>query len=807
MQRACFLLLQAVFITAAAVPLSGCGGTAAPQEIPEDQVADVQLSVTLPVEGQSIGRRSLSSLSMDADRQALVSISDVTKIMVDIVNVTANPNRVIFKNTELTRNAADGIWSATLPFLPRNVMLEFRSTATGANGATIFAGTTQQSLTASNTRVTIAMSPADNNHTLAIPRISRISVPSQLSSGGSGSISVEVQGSSGEALSFTMVPAANGGEIFPQTGQITLSGTSATLVFQYTAPVLSADQTFEHSVTIHNPRGTSVKSNFSTSVLQAGQTAGVNGSELRVQFSPIINNLIARRIPNTTDIEWRAEVTDDRPTDQELLSYNWQFLDPAGTAIPPTFTVNARTTILSNYDPAVSGTIRLAVTDADNGTTTLNWVLPTNQFLNQSDLIVEVGTGGGVASVVAGGSHTCARIATGGIRCWGKGNEGQRGYNNADDSGKTSSTLPSAAGSIPELEQARQVVAGTAHTCALFNNGQVACWGRGAEGQLGYNSIASVGDNESVASYGYVNVGGNVTRIAAGGHHTCAVLDTGNVRCWGSNSRGQLGYGNNTGTRAKVGDDEAPYTLGDVPLGGALVADVTAGLEHTCVLLRDGNVRCWGRGAEGQLGYGNSTDQGASQIPPATNLNFNLARVRQVVAGGYHTCAMLENGSVVCWGKASSGQLGVSQVYNATTPNNSNNWGDAAGETPYDLARQYPLDLGGGRKALAVTAGAEYSCALLDTGAVRCWGFNTNGELGQGTTAVRPTPTTTGAIDVSLGASVVRLTSGANHNCALLTSGQVRCWGKGADGQLGYGNTNNVGHNGQVDGAGVVSVL
>jgi alpha-tubulin suppressor-like RCC1 family protein len=801
------LLLQAAFITAAAVPLSGCGSTAAPQETPEDQVADVQLSVTLPVEGQSIGRRSLSSLSTETDREALLSISDVSKIMVDItqINVPASSNRVIFKNTELTRNAADGIWSATLPFLPRNVVLEFRGTATSANGTTIFSGTTLQTLTASNSRVTIAMAPADNNHTLAIPRISRISVPTQLSSGGSGSISVEVQGSSGEVLSFTMAPASNGGEIFPVTGQITLSGTSATLVFQYTAPVLSADQTFEHSITVHNPRGTSVRSNFSTSVLQAGQTAGVNGSELRVQFSPIINNLIARRIPNTTDIEWSAEVTDDRPTNPDLLTYSWQFLNPVGVTTPPAFTVNARTTIMSDYDPAVSGTIRLAVTDADNGTTTLNWTLPTNQFLNQSDLIIEVGTGGGVASVVAGGSHTCARIATGGIRCWGKGNEGQRGYSNPDDSGKTPATLPSAAGSIPELERARQVVAGTAHTCALFDNGQVACWGRGAEGQLGYNSPFNVGDNESVASYGYVNLGGNVTRIAAGGNHTCALLDTGNVRCWGQNNRGQLGYGNSA-TRPRVGDDEAPYVLGDVPLGGALVADVTAGLEHTCVLLRDGNVRCWGRGSEGQLGYGNSQDQGVSQIPPATNLNFNGARIRQLVAGGYHTCAMFDNGSVTCWGKASSGQLGVSSVYNAN-PSLSNNWGDSANETPHEMARQNPLDLGGGRKALAVTAGTEYTCALLDTGAVRCWGANANGELGQGNTTLRPTPTTAGAIDVSLGASVVRLTSGANHNCALLTSGQVRCWGKGADGQLGYGNTNNVGHNGQVDGAGFVSVL
>lgn len=815
MQRACFWLLQAAFIVAVVAPMAGCGDSTETDGAQTDQVADVRIAVALPQESALSPERRISSLGAQSDGpQASVSITDVAKIMVDIVNVAVTPNRVVFRNTELVRGT-DGIWSATLPFLPRGVALEFRSTASTVGGTPVFNGVTQQTLTGPNGTVTIALKPIDNNSTLVIPRISRISVPTEMSSAGSGSVTVAVEGASGDVISFTATPAANGGEIFPQTGSITLAGTSGTLVFQYVAPTLSANQTFEHSIEIQNPRGTRVRSNFSTHVLQVGQTPGTSGTGLRVQFSPIINNLVARRIPNSSTIEWQAEVSDDKPTNQDLLTYSWEFQPDAVYSPAPAFGANSRSTTLTNYDTTVSGTIVLKVTDADGGTTTLNWVLPVNQFLSQSELIVDVSNVGGVASVVSGGSHTCARLTNGGLRCWGRGNEGQRGYGNAESSGHDASSLPYVAGSIPELEQALQVSTGTQHTCALFNNGQVACWGNNTYGQLGYNTTQSVGDNESVASYGFVNIGGNAVRIAAGGNHTCAVLDTGSVRCWGRNNAGQLGYGS-TAANPMVGDNEAPYSVGDVLLGGALVSDVVAGNEHTCVLLRNGNVRCWGRNNEGQLGYGRNDNIGDGEIPLATDLDFNGAAVRQLAAGGNHTCALLSgSGAVRCWGANNKGQLGIAALYTATNPANPN-WGDTANETPYQLQVQYSggISFGTGRVALQISAGANHSCATLDTGTVRCWGANNAGQLGLGTTNMTSAATIAASMasapggDVQLGASVVRLTSGADHSCVLLTTGRVRCWGLATDGRLGNGGTtNNIGDNEQVDAINPVALL
>ncbi|HVG62755.1 MAG TPA: RTX toxin [Hyalangium sp.] len=793
-------MFQSLFIAALAAPLAGCGDSAEDK----DQVADVVIAVSLPLESEGQGgMRSASSVKAQDDRDAMVAITDVARIVVDITNVSVTPSRVVFRNVELVRGT-DSVWSATLPFLPRGVMLEFRSTANTADGTALFSGVTQQTLTGPNTRVTIGMAPIDNNSTLVIPRISRISVPTELAAGGSGSVTVAVEGASGDVIRFTATPATGGGEIFPATGQITLAGTSGTIVFQYVAPTLSTNQTFEHNIEIENPRGTRVQSNFSTHVLQAGVTPGTNGTELRVQFSPIINNLIARRIPDTSNVEWRAEVTDDRPTDQELLTYSWQFL-PAGTYDPvPAFTVSSRSTVLANYETQVSGTIRLRVTDADGGITTLSWVLPANQFLNQADLIVDVSNTGGVASVIAGGTHSCARLTTGGIRCWGRGNEGQLGYGTTNSYGATSSTLPYIAGTIPGLERAVQTGTGDQHTCALFDNGQVTCWGRNLEGQLGYNTTQAVGDNEAVASYGYVNVGGNVSRLAVGGKHTCVVLDTGNVRCWGLNNKGQLGYGS-TNTNPAVGDNESPYSVGDVNLGGALVADIVAGGEHTCALLRTGNVRCWGSNAFGQLGYArNDAAIGDNEQPLAIDLDFNGATVRQLAAGANHTCALLTSGAARCWGYNGFGQLGIAGLYSSATV--FNNWGDAATETPYKLQLDHGNIDFAGRLVLQISAGENHSCATLDTGAVRCWGRNNSGQLGLGNTATVPVRSTPGG-DVVLGASVVRLAAGANHNCSLLTTGRVRCWGLGSSGQLGYGTALSIGDDEQADAAGPIALL
>ncbi len=197
------------------------------------------------------------------------------------------------------------------------------------------------------------------------------------------------------------------------------------------------------------------------------------------------------------------------------------------------------------------------------------------------------------------------------------------------------------------------LVTGSNHTCALLETGAVRCWGGGGNGQLGHGNTDTIGDDETAAASGDVNVGGRVVQLAAGGSHTCALLETGAVRCWGYGVYGQLGYGNTD----HIGDDEVPATAGDVNVGGRVV-QLAAGRKHTCALLETGAVRCGGRGVYGQLGYGNQDRIGDNEAP-ATAGDVNVGgSVVQLVAGGDHTCALLETGAVRCWGEGDLGQLG-----------------------------------------------------------------------------------------------------------------------------------------------------
>ena len=171
---------------------------------------------------------------------------------------------------------------------------------------------------------------------------------------------------------------------------------------------------------------------------------------------------------------------------------------------------------------------------------------------------------------------------------------------------------PASAGDISVGGTVTQIDAGNgeAHTCARLDSGGVRCWGWGIYGQLGYGNTEDIGDDETPSSVDVVMLGGSAVNIAVGQYHTCATLDGGAVRCWGVNESGQLGYGN-TDT---IGDDEAPRFAGDVSLGARAIA-AAAGRDHTCALLETGAVRCWGRSAYGQLGYGNTVTIGDDELP------------------------------------------------------------------------------------------------------------------------------------------------------------------------------------------------
>jgi alpha-tubulin suppressor-like RCC1 family protein len=254
------------------------------------------------------------------------------------------------------------------------------------------------------------------------------------------------------------------------------------------------------------------------------------------------------------------------------------------------------------------------------------------------------------------------------VRCWGYGNTGNLGYANTQSIGDDES--PAAAGDIDLGALATQIVAGDGYSCALLQGGSVRCWGFGARGRLGYGNTRNIGDDETPASAGDVDIGEVVLQLAAGGRHTCALLRGGRVRCWGFGANGSLGYANTQ----DVGDNETPASAGDVPLAGNAV-QISAGREHTCAVLDTGQLRCWGSNGHGELGLPSlvsgcfsCTAKGGCCIgddePPSLTSAINLGgRVAHVATGWLHVCALLDTGGVRCWGDGQDGMLGYGNTH------------------------------------------------------------------------------------------------------------------------------------------------
>ena len=376
-------------------------------------------------------------------------------------------------------------------------------------------------------------------------------------------------------------------------------------------------------------------------------------------------------------------------------------------------------------------------------------------------------------------------LVDGNVRCWGFNGDGQLGYGNTTTIGDDESPASAGPVNVGPGRTAKAVATGDYHTCALLDDGSVRCWGFGANGRLGYANTNNVADKPTTTpdKAGPVDLGAGrtATAITVGAAHACAILDDGTVRCWGFGGSAQLGYAN----IKNVGDDETPGSVGPVFLGvGRTARAISAGARHTCALLDDGNVRCWGEGAGGRLGYGNTTDIGDDETPGSVGpVDLGPGRKATAIsAGDYHTCALLDDGSVRCWGNGYNGELG----YVST-----NNVGD--NETPGSVG---PVNLGPGRTALAISAGGTDTCALLDDGNVRCWGLGSRGRLGYGNTddiGDNETPGSVGPVNLGPGRRAVAVTAGQSHTCARLDDGGVRCWGLGANGRLGYCSEESVG--------------
>lgn len=340
------------------------------------------------------------------------------------------------------------------------------------------------------------------------------------------------------------------------------------------------------------------------------------------------------------------------------------------------------------------------------------------------------------------------------------------------------------------------VVAGAQHTCATMADSRVTCWGFNGYGQLGLGHEDNVGDDETDFRRTdiYVNLGAGrtATQLSLGYWHTCALLDNSTVKCWGNNDWGQLGQGNFT----HLGDDasEVGDGLPAVSLGtGRTAKAISVGADHSCAILDNDSLKCWGYNLDGQLGLGDTTFHGDNSNEMGDNLavvNLGVGRTAKAVATGpLNTCAILDNNALKCWGDNSQGQLGQG---NTTAVGTS-----AAGE----IAALTAINLGTGRYAVSVTVGLYHACAILDNGALKCWGNGQQGQLGLGSTAVLgdgggEMGDALTAVNLGTGRTAISVHAQNFSTCALLDNGTVKCWGYNVYGNLGQGSVAYLGDNG-----------
>jgi alpha-tubulin suppressor-like RCC1 family protein len=283
------------------------------------------------------------------------------------------------------------------------------------------------------------------------------------------------------------------------------------------------------------------------------------------------------------------------------------------------------------------------------------------------------------------------------------------------------------------------VSGGNGHTCAVVRGGLVKCWGLGTEGELGDGSVVS--SSTPVTARGLRGM----RQVASGGYHSCAISSVGSVSCWGYNFHGELGAGTRSGpdecTR-RPNEPAQPCSTVPLPVVGLHgVLALAAGAYHTCALLADRTVSCWGYGGNGQLGTGSTR---TSSTPRGV---LGLKNVRAITAGGTTSCARLLDGTVRCWGGAYPSR---------------------------------PSAVPGVSGVVSIAAGYYHVCAALENGTVACWGSNSFGQLGDGTFTSSPQPVTV------LGVRSARsIAGGEDHACALLADGTVRCWGYDQWGQIG----------------------
>ena len=436
-----------------------------------------------------------------------------------------------------------------------------------------------------------------------------------------------------------------------------------------------------------------------------------------------------------------------------------------------------------------------------------------NNSTAQSLVPVAVTTSGVLAGktltqLAAGTAHVCALDSAGAAYCWGSNGDGQLGINST-----TKSLVPVTVATAGVLSGVTltQITAGFGHACAVSSAGAAYCWGANGNGQLG-NSITTQSLVPVAVSTSGVLSGLSLTQISAdqNGQYTCALASTGAAYCWGAGSFGQLGNG---GVSSTPGVPVAVVTSG--ALSGVTLTQIATGSGTTCALSSGGVGYCWGQDGNGELGNNSTTsstvpvamttsglgsgetlaqvslgtnfgcaDDSASAVycwglntsgqigNPATGTHFGVPTAvtsQSTISAGYTHSCLIRNGKAYCWGDNSDGELGNNSTVSSSVP--------VAVSTSGVLS---------GMILTQIVAGFFFTCALSATGAVYCWGYNADGELGNNSTANSSVPVAVSTSGVLAGVTVTQITADSGFNaCALGSNGLAYCWGGNSDGQLG----------------------
>lgn len=396
-----------------------------------------------------------------------------------------------------------------------------------------------------------------------------------------------------------------------------------------------------------------------------------------------------------------------------------------------------------------------------------------------------------IKDLAFGINHSCAVFDDGRVKCWGGNAGGQLGLEDTKSRGRVSSELGSA---LPYVNlgarKAVQLSAGSSYTCARFDDGKVTCWGHNTDGVLGYEEANNRGDKagDMGDKLPIVDLGKDYKAIDLQSRLTnnCVLLSDYSVKCWGSNRKGQLGQGDVVarGTPATtMGDGLKPIALGT----GRTAKKIGVGANHACALLDDATVKCWGAGIYGAIGSEGTDDLGAKANQMGDKLlplKLGTGRsAKDLLVGGFHTCVLLDNQQWTCFGRNSTGALGLGH---------SNNIGNAAGQMGDALK---PFNLNGDLPVRSVAIGGFHTCMVFEMNTAKCVGSNNFGQLAVGDSMTRGSTIDTignGAPYIDLGSlvAVKKIWSGDFVGCAMIQENKIKCWGSNIAGQLGVGKPN-----------------